>query len=92
MSTKSPTHAQRLAAMEADIQTLASAVNTLVGALSAPATAASKSKAVPLSEMRANGAGGVCTAHDGGCGKDHDGKFATANGAAYHAEHSGGEF
>ena len=89
MSTKNPTPAQRMAAMEEAIATLAAAVSTLV---SAPATAASKSKAVPLSEMRANGAGGTCKAHDGTCGKNDDGKFATAKGAAYHVEHSGGEF
>ena len=43
-----------------------------------------------LAERRTVGA--LCTAHDATCGMNHDGRYATVKGIAYHVEHSGGAF
>ena len=81
-----------VASLAAEIATLTEAVSALVAAQSAPSKPSAKSAAKPLSALRAEGAGGVCTAHGGTCGIGRTGRFATANGAAYHVEHSGGAF
>ena len=82
-----------VASLAADVAALVAIVQTLTDAVAgAPVAPSAKSTAKPLSALRAAGAGGVCTAHGGTCGKDGTGRFATAKGAAYHAEHSGGAF
>ena len=43
-----------------------------------------------LAERRA--VGSLCIAHDATCGMNHDGRYATVKGIAYHVEHSGGAF
>jgi hypothetical protein len=76
-------------------------MDALEGALVAPASSAparGKARSTKRTvkretprELRARGAAGTCTAHGGTCGRNGDGKFATANGRAYHEEH-GGQF